>query len=238
MNTPSIKDKLTIVIPSKNEGVNIYECIGFISKQKEIQGTKIIIADISDEDKSLQWIYQTQIDFKYSLNIQIIKGGYPSEGRLKGSLLVDTPYTLFLDADVMLLNPSIIPSILDEEYDLLTVPFQTETGWNWVYRMFNKFQWISKVLGTPFAVGGFQLWNTESYWKVGGYNPMEQFAEDYSLSQKVDKKRFKVYNTKYVYTSARRFKNKGVLWMFKIMIMSYLNRKNPEFFMKSHGYWK
>jgi glycosyltransferase involved in cell wall biosynthesis len=238
MNTLSLKDKLTIVIPSKNEGVNIYECIGFISKQRGIQGTKVVIADVSDEDKSLAWIQQTQIDFKYSLNIEVIKGGYPAQGRLNGSKLVKTPYMLFLDADVMIINPAVIPNIMEYKKDLMTVPFSTDTGWNWAYWFFDRFQWLSKLMGTPFAVGGFQLWNTETYWKVGGYNPEELFAEDYSISQKVISKNFMVYKTKYVYTSARRFKNKGVLWMFKIMIKSYLNRNNPEFFKKSHGYWQ
>jgi len=236
MNT-QLKDILTIIIPSKNESVNIYECIGFISKQRGIQGTRVIIADISDEEKSLQWLYQTQIDFKYSLNIEVIEGGYPSQGRLNGSKLTTTPYMLFLDSDVMIMNPSVIPNMMEYEKDLMTVPFITDTGFNWVYSIFNKFQWLSKLLGTPFAVGGFQLWKTESYWKVGGYNDKEIFAEDYSLSQKIMSKNFMVYKTNHVYTSARRFKNKGVLWMFKIMIKSYLNRNNPEFFTKSHGYW-
>ena len=236
MNIP-LKDILTIIIPSKNESVNIYECIGFISKQRGIQGTRVIIADVSDEEKSLQWLYQTQTDFKYSLQIEVIEGGFPSQGRLNGSKLVKTPYMLFLDSDVMIMNPSVIPTIMEYEKDLTTVTFITDTGWNWVYYMFNKFQWMSKLLGTPFAVGGFQLWRTEAYWKVGGYNDKEIFAEDYSLSQKVMSKNFMVYKTNHVYTSARRFKNKGVLWMFKIMIKSYLNRNNPEFFTKSHGYW-
>ena len=93
------------------------------------------------------------------------------------------------------------------------------------------------MIGTPFAVGGFQLWNTDTYWSVGGYNPQELFAEDYSISQKVEPKEFKVHKIKGTYTSSRRFKNKGVLWMFKIMIKSYLNRKNPEFFKHHHNYW-
>jgi glycosyltransferase involved in cell wall biosynthesis len=236
-NTQLLKDKLTIVIPSKNEGVNIYECIGFISKQKHIQGTKVIIADVSDEDKSLEWLYRTQVDFKYSLNIQVIKGGYPSVGRLNGSKLVTTPYMLFLDADVMIMNPAVLYRMMEFDMDLSTVQFTTDTGYNWVFYMFEIFQNISKLLGTPFAIGGFQLWNTETYWKLGGYNEKEVFAEDYSLSQKVKSKNFMVYKTNYVYTSARRFKKKGILWMFKIMIKSYLNRNNPEFFRKSHGYW-
>jgi glycosyltransferase involved in cell wall biosynthesis len=236
MNT-QLKDTLTIIIPSKNESVNIYECIGFISKQKGIQGTRVIIADVSDEEKSLTWIQQTIADFKHLLKIEVIKGGYPSQGRLNGSKLVKTPYMLFLDADVMIINPVVIPTIMEHDKDLITTQFYTDTGFNWVYCLFDVFQRISTLLGTPFAVGGFQLWKTEAYWNVGGYNPEERFAEDYSISQKVKAKNFMVHKTKFVYTSARRFKNKGVLWMFKIMIKSYLNRNNPEFFKKSHGYW-
>jgi hypothetical protein len=86
-------------------------------------------------------------------------------------------------------------------------------------------------------VGGFQLWNTTAYWRLGGYNEKELFAEDYSLSQKVKSKNFKVVKVNGTYTSSRRFKSKGVLWMFYIMIKSYFNRNNPKFFLQSHGYW-
>lgn len=236
-NTQLLKDKLTIVIPCKNEGVNIYECIGFISKQRNIQGTKVIIADISDKEKSIEWLNRTLTDFKYSLNIEVIKGGFPSQARLAGSKLVKTPFMLFLDADVMILNPSVIQTLLDYNKDLTTITFTTDTGFNWVFTIFNMFQSLSTILGTPFAVGGFQLWNKEAYWKAGGYKEDEIFAEDYSLSQKVMSKNFKVHKTNHVYTSPRRFKNKGILWMFKIMIKSYINRNNPNFFKKSHGYW-
>ena len=232
-----IKDKLTIVIPSKNEGVTLYECVCYIAGQHDIEGTKVIISDISDDEMSLRYIKNTISDFKYTLNIEVIKGGYPAEGRLNGSKLVKTPYMLFLDSDIMLTHRNIIKDVTQYDMDLTTVPFVTDVKWDWVFRMFDLFQWISTLLGTPFAVGGFQLWKTETYWKLGGYNKDEIFAEDYSLSQKVNSKNFKIHRTDYVYTSPRRFKKKGVLWMFKIMIKSYLNRNNPEFFKKSHGYW-
>ena len=74
MNTLLLKDKLTIVIPCKNEGSNIYECLGFISKQRGIAGTRVIISDNSDDEKSLRWIYQTESDYKYSLKIEVIEG--------------------------------------------------------------------------------------------------------------------------------------------------------------------
>ena len=238
MNIRSLSNQLTIVIPSKNESRTLYDCIYNISRQNHISGVRIIIADVSDQEESLQYIRRLQTDFKYSLNIEVIKGGFPSEGRLNGSILVKTPYMLFLDGDIFLTNPSILEECMEYKKDLVTVPFYTDKPYRWVFRMFDIFQSLSTIIGTPFAVGGFQLWNTEAYWKLGGYNPEELFAEDYSISQKVMSKNFKIANISGTYTSSRRFKNKGVLWMFKIMIKSYINRKNPEFFKKSHGYWE
>ena len=237
MNIKSLKDNLTIVIPSKNESRTLYDCIYNIARQFCISGTRIIIADVSDDSDSLYWIKRSTTDFRYSLKIEVIKGGFPSQGRLNGSKLVTTPYVLFLDSDIFLTNPNILKECIGYNKDLVTVPFYTDKPYRWVFRAFDLFQSMSKSLGTPFAVGGFQLWNTEAYWKVGGYNPEELFAEDYSISQKVSPKKFKVVDIKGTYTSARRFKSKGILWMFKIMIKSYLNRNNPEFFKHHHGYW-
>ena len=76
-----LKDILTIVIPCKNEGINIYDCVGLICMQKNISSTKIIIADNSDEEESMWWLWRTEMDFKYSVNIEIIKGGYPAKAR-------------------------------------------------------------------------------------------------------------------------------------------------------------
>lgn len=233
----SIKDKLTIVIPSKNEGYVLYQSICYIAGQHDIDGTKVIVADVSDDELSLKWLKNAVIDFDVILDIEIIEGGYPAQGRLNGSKLVKTPYMLFLDSDIMLTHRSLMIDVTKYDVDLLTVPFITKLRWDWVFRIFDIFQWISTLLGAPFAVGGFQLWKTETYWKLGGYNKEELFAEDYSLSQKVNSKNFKVHKTDYVYTSPRRFEKKGVTWMFYIMIKSYLNRNNPEFFKKSHGYW-
>lgn len=233
-----INNQFTIVIPCKKEGINIYNCLYFIHKQKGIENIKIIIADISDDEESLNWLNRAQTYFKYSLNIEVIKGGYPSKARLEGSKLVDTPYILFLDADIMLLDKSVLDVISDFKGDLLTVSFQTEKGWNWVFRLFDWFQILSIKLGTPFAIGGFQYWNTQTYWDLGGYKEDELFAEDYSLSSKVKPEKFWIHKSSGVFTSARRFKNKGISYVFWIMIKSYLNRNNPEFFKHHHNYWK
>jgi glycosyltransferase involved in cell wall biosynthesis len=230
-----MNDLLTIVIPCKNERDNIYECIGFIAKQVGFAGTKVIIADTSDEVDSLNFLQYTKDDYRYSLNIELIKGGFPAKARLEGSKLVTTPYVLFLDADIMLLNKSLLGECLAYDADLVTVPFQTEKGFNWIFRLFDIQQRMSNWLGTPFAVGGFQLWKTEAYWKTGGYDETHLFAEDYWVSQKTDK--MIIHNTKGVWTSARRFKNKGFFYMFILSIKCYINRNNTEFFKNHQNYW-
>lgn len=226
---------LTIVIPCKNERDNIYECIGFIAKQVGFAGTKVIIADTSDEKYSLDFLQYTKNDYRYSLNIELIKGGFPAKARLEGSKLVTTPYVLFLDADIMLFNRFVLGECLAYSTDLVTVPFQTEKGFNWIFRLFDIQQRLSNLLGTPFAIGGFQLWKTEAYWKTGGYDETHLFAEDYWVSQKAEK--MVIHKTKGVWTSARRFKNKGFFYMFLLSIKCYINRNNTEFFKHHHQYW-
>jgi glycosyltransferase involved in cell wall biosynthesis len=230
-----MKEQITIVIPCKNEKDNIYECISFIAKQTGIAGTKVIIADTSDDADSLYWLNVVKNDFKYSLDIQIIEGGFPAKARLNGSVFVTTPYILFLDADIMLQDKFVLGECLAYNTDLVTVPFQTEKGFNWIFRLFDIQQRISNWIRTPFAVGGFQLWKTEAYWKTGGYDANHLFAEDYWVSQRAEV--MKIHKTKGVWTSARRFKNKGFFYMFILSIKCYINRNNTDFFKNHQNYW-
>ena len=230
-----MEEKITIVIPCKNEMDNIYECIGFIAKQVGAAGIKVIIADTSNTAESLEWLYKAKLHFRNQLDIRIIEGGFPAKARLEGSKLVTTPYLLFLDADIMLQNKSLLGECMAYHTDLVTVPFQTEKGFNWIFRLFDIQQRLSNWLGTPFAIGGFQFWKTEAYWKTGGYDETHLFAEDYWVSQRAES--MKIHNTKGVWTSARRFKNKGFFYMFILSIKCYINRNNTEFFKQHHNYW-
>lgn len=236
-----MKEKLTIIIPSKNEGNTLYECLHFIYNQIDIDGVKVIVADISDDEYSAGILHKAKYNFKDKLNIEVIKGGYPAAGRLAGSKIANTPYILFLDADIMLTNYNLLSDIFKKlktnKIELLTTPFKTATEWDWVFRIFDILQVGSTIIGAPFAIGGFQLWDREAYWKTGGYIEDELFAEDYSVSSKANPKYFHIYKTKGVWTSPRRFENKGVFYMVSLMIRSYINRNNPKFFKQHHNYW-
>lgn len=233
-----MKDELTIIIPCKNEGRILWECIKYVAQQDNIFGTKVIIADSSNTLDSLEWINELKKDFGHTLNLDIIKGGFPAAARLAGSKLAITQRILFLDADIMLTQPSTLNDTLKINKDLVTLTMETEMGWNWVYRGFDFFQSVGHFFGTPFAVGGFQLWKINAYWKTGGYDSENLFAEDYALSKCVSRKEFKVLRRPRIWTSARRFKQKGIMWMFIILIKSYINRNNPRFFKSHHGYWE
>jgi len=238
-----LSEQLTIVIPSKDERWNILDLIELISEQRGIEGTHIIVADSSENSFSQYILKNFTKRFANKLKIDTINGGFPAEARLAGSRLVTTPYVLFLDADLRLLDRDLFQNIFDDKVltpntHLLTANIVTHKDYNLYYDFFNIAQKISVWLGTPFAVGSFQLWKTDEYWKTGGFVSTQKFAEDYWLSKQVKPKNFKVYETNKVWTYPRRFKKKSKWYMLKMMIKSYLNRNNPEFFDKEHDYWK
>jgi len=232
-----VNKQLTIVIPSKNEGQNIINVLKYLHASH--LDCKIVIADSSNDNNSLAILKKFQS--QSPMPVQIIQGGLPSVARNAGARHVRTPYVLFLDADVFIKNPEFISHCLrvavGGNYDLVTCQFQTTTGeYNWVFKIFNVIQRIISIK-TPFAVGGFMFFKTETFRALGGFDEQAKVAEDYLLSSKVKPSRFKIINEP-VYTTPRRFKNKGVIYMIKLMISSWWNRNNPEWFKQDHNYWK
>jgi cellulose synthase/poly-beta-1,6-N-acetylglucosamine synthase-like glycosyltransferase len=229
--------ELTIVIPCKNEGRDIIKVLNLISLQKI--DCQIIIADSSDRKEDIAYLYH-HVSRSPQL-VTLVKGGLPSIARNNGAKLVKTPYVLFLDADIYLLKPGLLSHCLSDmkskDYSLMTCHIRTLTDeYNWVYKIFSIVQiLLSKV--HPIAIGGFMLFKTETFNQLGGFNEEDKLAEDYHLSSKVKPDKFKIasYN---VYTTDRRFKKKGVWYMIKIALQSFLNRNNPEFFKDDHNYWK
>lgn len=228
---------LTIVIPCKNEGINVIKVIKHILAQNDKY--KVIISDSSDEYPSIL-LLKKYVEMNPS-QIEVIPGGLPGIARNNGAKLVKTPYILFLDADIFIKKHNFLEKCLkkmkDNDYDLLTCKLRTENGkFNWVYRFFDIIQWISSVT-KPFAVGGFMLFKTSKFNELGGFNEEDKICEDYHLSSKIQPKKFKILN-KYVYTTPRRFENKGVWYMIKLAFSSWWNRNNDEWFKKDYNYWK
>ena len=230
-----VKDLLTVVIPCKNERDLIDLTLGCLNKQYNIKGTKVIIADSSD-DLTREIIRN---GYYSNLNIEIIDGGFPSYARNKGAELCKTPFILFLDADIFLYDFETIKTSLSEILygvkHLVTCRFRNRGIYSWVFPTFEFFRDIMSKK-TPCAIGGFMLFDYEVFQKIGGFVNEDLFAEDFHISTKINPKHFGVCNKK-IYTTDRRFRKKGIFYMFKMAVLSVINKNNPEFFKNDHNYW-
>ena len=228
---------LTIVIPCKNELKTIDATLTLLNFQDNIDNVKVIISDSSTDETT----YQVESRTNDRFDLKITQGGLPAKARNNGARYVKTPYVLFIDSDIVILDSKLLTTVTDmmlqEDIDLLTTKIRTTNGkYNYVFRTFDFIQKISKFI-SPFCLGGFMLLKTDTFNKLGGFDEEAKVAEDYLLSKQIKPKRFKIINTT-VFTPPRRFDNKGVIYMMRLMIKSFLNRNNKQFFKNDNTYWK
>ena len=230
-----IKDLLTIVIPTKNESELIDVTLNHLNKQYDINGTKIIICDSSD-DNTVEIVNSGKYK---NLNISVTDGGLPSIARNNGAELCNTPYILFLDADIFLTDLETIEHCLSiiKNYSLhlVTCRFRCRGKYSFVFPIFEFFRDFF-VRHSHCAIGGFMLFDTDKFKKIGGFINEDKFAEDFHISTKISPLFFYVVNKK-VYTTDRRFRKKGLFYMIKMAALSMINKDNPEFFKNDHNYW-
>jgi glycosyltransferase involved in cell wall biosynthesis len=203
-----------------------------------MSSTRVLVADANSTDGTPDVVRL----FGHSLNVSVIPGGLPSVGRNQGAAMADTPFVLFLDADIELADKTLLRRCLErakaKQLHCLTTNIVCKDG-SWVDKLFyganDCFQYLS-YLHRPFATGMFMLFDRKKFWELGGFHEQILFAEDYKLSQQVDRKRFAVVRGG-VYTTNRRFKRMGHLrvgWLFLKTAMNYWNEK---YFLRDHKYW-
>jgi glycosyltransferase involved in cell wall biosynthesis len=203
-----------------------------------MSSTRVLVADANSTDRTREIV----ASFRDRLNVGVIPGGMPSVGRNQGAAQAETPYVLFIDADIELADRSLIRRCIEKAQSKRLHCVTTNIicrGGNWIdkllYEVIDVFQYLS-YLHRPFATGMFMLFDREKFWQLGGFHEQIHFAEDYKLSQKVDRSRFAVVRGG-VYTTNRRFKKMGHLrpgWLFLKTAMNYWNEK---YFLRDHKYW-
>jgi len=232
------ENKLTVVIPCKNESELIGRTLKLIDMQHFISGMRVIIADSSDDGGLTRNAIQST-EFE-NIKVEFAEGGLPSVARNNGARLASTEYILFLDADIFIEYPYLLYNMVkrmdEENMDLGTVRIRTIEGdFDYVYTIFDAIRTVVKY-STPFAIGGFMLFRSKEFHRLGGFDEEDKFAEDYHLSSMISPSRFFV-DSEIVYTTSRRFKNKGVYYMTKMLLKSWINRNNPDFYKSDHNYW-
>jgi len=236
-----LEELVTIVIPCKNEKEIILKTLDLLNYQKDIWRVKVIVCDASNDGVTKpDLINRLEMNSDY-FDLYLMDGGLPSVARNNGFKLVKTPYVLFMDADVFLLDPKVllrsILKIKKYNLDLVTVKFRSDNGrYNYVYKVFDFIQMLSKW-STPFCLGGYMLVRSETFKVIGGFDEEIKVAEDYMFSKQINAKKFGRINN-IVYTPPRRFENKGVWYMLQLMLSSFFNKNNKDYFTSDQGYWK
>ena len=228
---------LTIVIPCKNESKTIETTLVLINAQNGIEGVRVIVADSSNDGTTYRLENRLNDDF----DLTVIQGGLPAKARNNGAKRVETKFVLFMDADIFILDPNLlkvaIKTMINSDIDLLSTKVRTSNGkYNYVFKAFDIIQRLVKPI-SPFCLGGFMLMRTSKFNELGGFDEDVLVAEDYLLSKKIKPSKFKILNNK-IYTPPRRFDNKGIFYMTKLMVGSFLNRGNKDFFKNNDTYWK
>jgi glycosyltransferase involved in cell wall biosynthesis len=228
------------VIPAKNEAKLIPRLLTSLTNQdySKMSSTRVLVADANSTDGTPEIV----MSFRDGLNVSVIRGGMPSVGRNQGAALADTPYVLFLDADIELADQSLIRRCVEralaKHLHCVTTSIVCRDG-TWVDRLLyagsDVLQYLS-YLHRPYATGMFMLFDRKKFWELGGFHEQIHFGEDYKLSQQVQRKRFGIVRGG-VYTTNRRFQKMGHLRVGWLFLRTAMNFWNEEFFLRDHKYW-
>lgn len=233
-----LSDKITIVVPCKNEENYISFLLTDLMKQ-QIGNTRIIIADCST-DNTRQVIQQNKGD----LNVEIIDGGPVSIAKNNGAKLVTTSYILFIDSDVRFFSETTIVDCVNviekNNLDLVGLYIKCYDDNLRAQIGFMFFNFVNKIMSykVPFAVGAFMLTRRNKFEQFGGFSEKYGTSEDFFLSKMYDPNKFKLVKH-YFGQDSRRFQKMGYFGMAWYLIKNFCNRNNEEYWNnKNHSkYW-
>lgn len=220
-----MKAQLSVIIPTLNEEKNISKLIDFI-KNEQIK-TEIIVSDADSTDRT------KKISEKKGAKVVNSKKASRGLQLNRGAELATAPILLFLHADSTLekFALSSLVNRMKQEPEKIGGCFSLKIDSEAPLLKF--ISWSSNLraryLSLIFGDQGIFI-KKEIFNKLGGF-PEIELMEDWEFSKKIKKTGRLLFLDKKIYTSARRWKENGVLktifLMHKIKIL-YLLGYSPQ----------
>jgi glycosyltransferase involved in cell wall biosynthesis len=205
----------------------------------QMRNTKVLVADANSTDATRDIV----MSFRDRLDVEVIPGGLPSVGRNAGARRAETPYVLFMDADIEPAHPSLIRRAVEaaqkKHLHCVTTNILCRGGSltdKLLYTSNDIFQYLSQ-LHRPFSTGMFMLFDRQRFQELGGFHEQVHFAEDYLLSSQVARGKFGIVRGG-VYTTNRRFEKMGHFRVARLFLSTAFNYWNESFFLRDHKYWQ
>ena len=233
--------ELAIVIPARNESQLLPKLLTSLNRQDylHLPDTRVFVADANSTDNT------TEIarSFPAKFPIEVLPGGLPAVGRNAGARRASTPYVLFLDADVVLADSTLlrraVTTMQKRHLHCLTTNvacIEGNAADRFLYQASNIVQQASRWVA-PFATGMFMLFDRQEFERLGGFNEQALYAEDYLLSKQVARRRFAVIPGT-VLTSNRRFQKMGHMQIAAMFLKTALHSGDESYFRRDQGYWE
>jgi glycosyltransferase involved in cell wall biosynthesis len=239
----SISNELTVVIPAKNEEKLLPRLLRSLLKQDYplMRDTRVFVADAGSTDRTVQ----VANEFSRDLQISVIQGGLPAVGRNNGARCASSQYLLFIDADMEVADRTLLRRAIHliktrSLHCVTTDIWCRDGGWldSLLYCGNNIVQRISRF-HRPFATGMFMLVDRSAFVALGGFDEQALYAEDYQLTQRIDRSRFRVIRGG-IYSTNRRFRKMGHATIVRYFLKTAIHSGQPEYFRsKMHqAYWE
>ena len=232
-----VKEQLTIIIPAKNEEQYISGLLTDLRCQIGIRGIRVIVADGGSTDKTRKILRELKDLYSPHINIEVIEGGSVSRGRNAGLEITQTPYVLFIDADVRLTDITQVEETLKhlKRKKLVGAHVRCKGSFmsSFSYTLFNSVnRWICKF--RPFALGSYFGARVSDIKKFGRWDETLVHSEDWDLSGKYKPKDF-VFSKYPIEVDDRRFRKMGYFGMLFMLLKSAILGKKYQ--RKDNGYW-
>ncbi len=229
------KVKLSIIIPTKNEGKYIGHTIGQFGEYLDKYNLELIISDADSRDETAETVRQWQE--KFGERVRLVTGPAQQNiaiGRNLGAAQATGEILFHMDADVRIPDKDRFFSTVFSKFDRTDIVAATVPIWVYpeesglpdrlYHILMNGVIRLSFTVGVYLAKGECQIVRREVFEKIRGYNETIVAGEDCNLFYRLHKEgRIGYFYRLAVHHSPRRFRQYGYIRLSLIYLREGLS---------------